>query len=118
MDLFTTLNLRFSVSNLFLPDAESSDPLVKEYYENYGAVISSHAAEGFDLFYYLGKELKARGTYFQAFGNEDVLRLNQTGMDIRAIVNTNNQGGYGIDFFENFYIQIMEYIDFQFRIVP
>lgn len=118
LDLFTTLSLRFSVSNLFMPDAESSKALVKEYYENFGSVISSDAAEGFDLFYYLGKELKARGTYFQAFGNQDVLRLNQTGMDIRAIPNMNNEGGYGIDFFENFYIQIMEYIDFQFRIVP
>ena len=118
LDLFNTLDIRLSISNLYLPSDERFKALRTSFFNDFGTNMSSDAIEGFDLMYYIGRSLKENGTYFHAFPSSLPWELNQSGFDIRPVTLSHLEDDIRIDFYENFYIQIMEYTDFQFIKIP
>jgi hypothetical protein len=118
LDLFQPLNIRVSVSNFFDPTQQNIRELQKKYFEKYGSLLSQDVAEGFDVMYFTGKALTEFGNYFQAFGDEMNVTLYQTGFQLRPVTAANMRSVYGIDFFENFYVQIMGYKDYQYIQIP
>lgn len=114
---FSTINVRLTVSSLVDSNLENYKRINKLYYEKYGTIISPDALEGFDLIYYLGSSLEQNGTYFYAFHDEQSIKLTQTGYQIRPVYEL-NRNKPRVAFYENHFIQIVEYKDFSFSLIP
>ncbi|MBK6948764.1 MAG: amino acid ABC transporter substrate-binding protein [Haliscomenobacter sp.] len=119
-EFFEKLNVRVS-SNAYL------DPLSPEvrnfrqrYFDTYGTVPDLAAFQGYDLFLYLGRMLKEYGRFFQFFLDVNPAQQLHTPYEFQAIPfpgasadDRMNQ----IARFENRYVNILEFRDFQFQLL-
>lgn len=119
-EFFEKLKVRVS-SNAFL------DPLSPEvrnfrqrYFDTYGTVPDLAAFQGYDLLLYLGRMLKEYGRFFQFFLDVNPTQQMHTRYEFQAIPSqgaTANDRMNQIARFENTYVNILEFRDFQFQLL-
>ncbi|MBV6428886.1 MAG: hypothetical protein KIPDCIKN_03423 [Haliscomenobacter sp.] len=119
-EFFEKLNVRVS-SNAYL------DPLSPEvrtfrqrYFDTYGTVPDLAAFQGYDLMLYLGRMLKEYGRFFQFFLDVNPVQQLHTRFEFQAIPSpgaTADDRLNQIARFENTYVNILEFREFQFQLL-
>ncbi len=119
-EFFEKLHVRVS-SNAYL------DPLSPEvrnfrqrYFDAYGTAPDLAAVQGYDLLIYLGRMLKEYGRFFQFFLDVNPEQYLHTRYEFQAIPSpgaTVNDRLNQIARFENAYVNILEFRDFQFQLL-
>lgn len=120
-EFFEKLNVRISSSAFTDP----LDPDVKafrmDYYNEYGTLPDMSAFEGYGLFLYIGRMLNEYGKYFQYFIDVNPQRQLHTRYEFQAMVEPD--AGFNADRlnaisrFENTYLNILEFREYQFQVL-
>lgn len=69
-NLYRNLNMKVCLSKYVDKDNASVRSFEKEYYNRYGTIPNDDAYHGYDVMYYVGKNLMKFGRNFQFFANE------------------------------------------------
>lgn len=106
-------------SNFYLdPLAPSVQFFKRRYFDRYGTIAPLEAYLGYDITLYFGRMLKKHGTKFQYLLEQDPAQMLHTRFEFERVVNPTTTGAeqLPIERFENKYVNILQYLDYQFQL--
>lgn len=118
LDYYEKMNVHVS-SNYYLdPLAPSIQFFKRKYFEDYGAVAPLEAFLGFDAMLYFGRMLKKHGTKFQYLLESEPEQYLHTRFEFERVVTPTTTGVENppVERFENKYVHILRFKDYQFQL--
>ena len=116
-DYYEKLNVHVS-SNIYLDQLSSDVKFFKRrFYERYGVAPPDEAFIGYDVMYYFGRMLHKNGTRFQYVLERQPAEALHTLFDFERVVipTTTGRENPPIEYFENKFVNILRFQDYQFR---
>lgn len=114
-DFYKNLNIRMVLSEF----TDWADPRVQDferkYFQRFGDLPTSDAYEGFDMINFIGNNLLKYGLNFHLYLEEDNSRYLQTAYDIQKVYDENDEKFENIKYLENRHLDLIQYVDKQFR---
>lgn len=116
-EYFEKLNVHVS-SNFYLnPLSEDVQQFKRSFFERYGVIPKEEAFVGYDLMLYFGRMLKQHGTKFQYFLDSSPDSYLHTRFEFEKVVipTTTGRENLPAQKFENKFLNILKFQDFQFQ---
>ena len=115
---YENLNLHISTSTFIDPDNSEAQTFKRSFYKEYGMPPTTEAFKGYDLMLYFGRLLNQYGTGFlnhldQAPGS--YLHSNFAFERVFSIPQNGGEGDFQIKQFENKYVNILRFKDYEFK---
>ncbi len=114
-DFYRNLNIRMVLSEF----TDWADPRVqnfeRKYFQRFWDLPTSDAYEGFDMINFIGNNLLKYGLNFHLYLEEDNSRYLQTAYDIQKVYDENDEKFENIKYLENKHLDLIQYVDKQFR---
>lgn len=120
-EVFERLHVRVSSQAYLDPLDESVQQFRKLYFETYGTVPDLAAFQGYDAMLYAGRMLQSFGKYFPYFLDQDPAKGLQSRFDFHPVLPPDVQSAElsdNIQYFENRFVHILEFREFQFQLIP
>jgi len=119
-DVFERLNVHVSSSTFTDPLSPDVQFFKRRFFDRYGAVPRDEAYLGYDVTLFSGKMLKKYGTKFQYYLESEPTQVLHTRFDFERVVNipatTANVENLPIQRFENKFVNILHFRDYQFKL--
>ena len=118
LDYYEDFNLHVS-SNYFLdPLAPSVQFFKRRYFDRFGTIAPLEAYLGYDTMLYFGRMLKKHGTKFQYMLEREPAQALHTRYAFERVVQPTTTGAeqLPIERFENKYVNILQFLDYQFQL--
>lgn len=118
-EYFEKLRVRVTSSSFVDMQSEEVKAFRKMYFEEFGTVPDLSAYEGYGLFRFIGKMLKDYGKYFQYYMDVNPTTNLNTRLEFQSILEPG--AGYQTDLlkaiarFENTYLNVLEFREYQFQ---
>lgn len=115
---YEKLHVHISASSYIDPIAPGTQSFRQQYFVKFGTVPSEEAFLGYDVMLYFGRMLQKYGTKFQYSLGKDKFTGLETSFDIEPIsapVTGTGADRFKVDHFENLYLHILKFEDFQFK---
>ena len=116
-EYFERLHVRVSSHAFLDPLDEGAKAFRKAYFDAYGTVPNMAAFQGYDLFLYLGRMLFEYGVRFQYYMPENPGHYLHTWFEFKPVLVPGANSAElsdNIQYFENRYVHILEFRDYQF----
>ena len=119
-DYYENLNVHIS-SNVYVdPLAPDIQFFKKRYFENYGLLPTTEAFLGYDVMLYFGRMIHKHGTKFQYMLESEEAQYLHTRFEFERVVDptsaTTGQENLPIEQWENKYVNILKFQDYQFEL--
>ena len=117
-DYYEKLHVRVS-SNYYLdPLAPSVQFFKRRYFDQYGTIAPMEAYLGYDVMLYFGRMLKKHGTKFQYLMDGEPAQVLHTRYEFEQVVIPSTTGAeqLPIQRFENKFVNILKFEDYQFQL--
>ena len=117
-DYFEKLNVHISSSTFIDPFSTDIQFFKRKYFNAYGSSPRDEAYMGYDITLYCGRMLQKYGTKFQYWLDREMDRYMHTKFEFQQKVDPTTRGRekYQIDQFENKYVNILKFQDYQFQL--
>jgi len=118
LQYYEDFNLHVS-SNFFLdPLAPNVQFFKRRYFDRFGALAPLEAYLGYDVMLYFGRMLQKHGTKLQYQLEQDPAQTLHTRFEFERVVTPTTTGAeqLPIERFENKYVSILQFVDFQFQL--
>ncbi|GJM32626.1 MAG: hypothetical protein DHS20C18_16270 [Saprospiraceae bacterium] len=115
---YEKLNVRISTSTFADPLSSKIQLFQRQFFERYGSTPTEEAYLGYDIMLYFGRMLKKHGTKFQYSLERDPQDMLLTRFDFeRVVVPTTTGAEFApIQNFENKFVNILKFQDYQFQV--
>ncbi len=115
---YEKLNVRISTSSFVDPLSPQIQLFQRQFYDRFGATPTEEAYLGYDVVLYFGRMLNKYGTKFQYSMEKDPQSMLLTRFDFERVVAPTTTGvEFGpIQKFENKYVNIVKFQDYQFQV--
>ncbi len=114
-EYYERLNVHISNSNFMDLDDVDVQNFRRDYFNNVGAVPTKDAILGYDIMLYFGRLLKERGTNLNKFLDRENEKGLHTDFNFRGVFKAGTEDFSKAEWFENDYLNILEYKDFKFQ---
>lgn len=117
-DYYDKLNVHISVSSFVDPLSPEIRLFRQNFYDRFGALPREEAYLGYDLTLYCGRMLKKHGTKFQYFLNEETQKTMHTRFQFEPVLRVGTTSGVELPRvlqFENKFVNILRFYNFQFQ---
>ncbi len=117
-DYFERLNVHVSSDTYIDPYANEIQFFKRRYYDRYGALPTDQAYLGYDIVLFAGRMLQKYGTKFQYSLDQEEERYLHTRFQFGKVVmpGTTGMENRPVDHFENKYLNILKFSDYQFQL--
>lgn len=119
-DYYEKLNVHISSSSFIDPLATNVRNFKQRFFERYGAIPSSEAYLGYDVMLYFSRMLKKYGTKFNYALEKEPMQMMHTRFNFERLVTPSGGSGSdlfpGIEQFENKFVNILKFQDYQFQL--
>ncbi len=118
-DYYERLNVHVSNSTYINPLFNETQFFRRRFYDRYGAVPRPEGYMGYDLTLFCGRMLKKYGTKFQYYLENEPTQMLHTRFEFERVVTPTTTSGtenLPIQRFENKYVNILRFRDYQFRL--
>ena len=119
-EYFERLHVRVSTHAFLDPLDEGAKAFRKSYFDTYGTVPDMAAFQGYDLFLYLGRMLSEYGVHFQHYMPRNPGHYLHTWFEFKPVLvpgATSAELSDNVSYFENRYVHILEFRDYQFSVL-
>lgn len=119
-DYYEKLNVHISSSSYVNPLASQVRQFKQRFFDKYGAIPTHEAYLGYDVMLYFSRMIKKYGTKFHLALEREPMQMMHTRFDFERVVAP--ASGTGADLFdsieqyENKYVNILKFEDFQFQL--
>ncbi|MEN0003339.1 MAG: ABC transporter substrate-binding protein [Bacteroidota bacterium] len=120
-DYYEKLNVTVSSDAYINPQADAVRFFRKRFFDRYGAIPSKDAFLGYDITLFFGRMLQKYGTRFQYYLDQEVNQYLHTKFEILPEVAKTSRFGlekFDINQFQNKFLNILEFEDYQFQPKP
>ncbi|HMQ45924.1 MAG TPA: ABC transporter substrate-binding protein [Saprospiraceae bacterium] len=118
IDLYETLNVHVS-SDVFLDGYDQDVRFFRQrFFDRYGAIPKDEATLGYDVMLYCGRMINKYGTKFQYWMEREAQDMLHTRFDFERVVRAGQTTGFEnapIEQFENKFVNILRFQDYQFQ---
>jgi hypothetical protein len=108
-EFYKNLNLRICLSEFVDWEEERVKNFMRRFFENYGALPTSDAFEGYDMMNFIGTNLIKYGINFQLYLEKDRNRYLQTAYDIQKIYEEEDEKFEQIKYLENKHLDLIQF---------
>lgn len=119
-EYFERLNVHISTSSFFNPLSPDVQFFKRRFFDRYGSIAKEEAFLGYDVTFFGAKMLQKYGTKFQYFMEKEPTQMLHTRFEFERVINlpTNsyNTENLPIQRFENKYVNILHFEDYQFKL--
>lgn len=117
-DYYEKLNVHISSGTFIDPFSTDIQFFRRKFFKAYGAPPRDEAYMGYDITLYCGRMLQKHGTKFQYWLDRELDRYMHTKFEFQQVVDPTTRGRekYQIDQFENKYVNILKFQDYQFQL--
>lgn len=119
-EYFEKLNVHVSTSTFFNPLSPDVQFFKRRFFDRYGSIAKQEAFLGYDVTFYGLKMLNKYGTKFQYYLENEPMEMLHTRFDFERVVilpkNSYRTENLPIQRFENKYVNILQFRDYQFRL--
>ena len=115
---YEKLNVHVSSSSYLDPLSPEVQLFKRRFYERYGAIPTPEAFEGYDVMLYFGRMINKYGTKFQYSIDAEMYQTLHTRFEFGQVVIpvTTGRENLPIEQFENKYVNILTFKNFQFQL--
>lgn len=120
-EFFERLHVRVSSQSYLDQQDESVQLFRKKYFDAYGTVPDLAAFQGYDAMLYVGRMLQEFGKYFPYFLDKDPAKGLEARFEFYPVRKPDPDSAAlseNIQYFENRFLHILEFRDFQFQLIP
>lgn len=117
-DLYEDLNVHVSSDTYVDPYAQDIQFFRRRFFDRYGAPPNDEAFLGYDVMLYFGRMIHKYGTKFQYYLEKDPQQMLHTRFEFERVVQpgrTTGRENAPIERFENKYVNILTFEDYQFQ---
>ena len=116
-DYYRRLNVHVSSSTFVDKNSIGAKDFRRDFFNKYGKVPLDDAFKGYDILLYTGRMLKKHGNKFQQFLDREEEQYNHTKFSFETVTKTRRSPeDYSINKFENKYVNILKFEDYQFKL--
>ncbi len=117
-ELYESLNVHVSSDSHLDPYNTDVQFFRKRFFDRYGAIPNNEAFLGYDVVKYFGDMIHKHGTKFQYFLEKEPRAVLHTRFDFERVVRPTTTGVENppIERFENKYVNILKFEDYQFQL--
>lgn len=118
-DYYERLNVHVSSSTYLNPLSSDVQFFRNRFFDRYGTLPNEEAYLGYDVTMYCGKMLKQHGTKFQYALEQEPMQMLHTYFDFERVVSptaTSGTENLPIQRFENKYVNILKFQNYQFKL--
>lgn len=119
-DYYEKLNVHISSSSFINPLASDVRNFKQRFFDKYGAIPTNEAYLGYDVMLYCSRMMKKYGTKFHLALEREPMQMMHTRFNFeRVVAPATGTGGDlfdSIEQFENKYVNILKFEDFQFQL--
>lgn len=117
-DYYEKLNVHVSSSSYLDPLSPSVQLFKRKFFDRYGAIPSDEAFLGYDTMLYFGRMLNKYGTKFQYYLDREPFRSLHTRFEFGKVIipTTTGMENLPVEQFENKYVNILKFQDYQFQL--
>ncbi len=116
-DYFRRLNVHISSSSFIDKNSIGAKDFRRDFFNKYGKVPLDDAFKGYDILLYTGRMLKKHGDKFQQHLDVEEEQYNHTKFSFQTVTKTKRKPeDYDINKFENKYVNILKFEDYQFKL--
>lgn len=114
---YEKLKVHITSSGFVDPASDEIKQFKRNYFAKYGTVPRQEAFLGYDVMLYFGRMLYKYGTKFQYYLPQNPAQALLTKFDFKQVLFNNSAGVdfYQIDHFENKFLNILKFEDYQFQ---
>ncbi len=114
---YEKLHIHISASSYIDPISVDVQSFKRQYFDRFGAVPVEESFLGYDVTLYFGRMLHKYGSKFQRSFDRNAYTGLQTRFDFQPVMKANAAGSdrYQIEQYENSFIHILKFQDYQFR---
>ncbi len=114
---YEKLKVHISSAAFVDPNSDAIKQFRKKYFTKYGALPRQEAMQGYDIMLYFGRMIHKYGTKFQYYLPQDPAQELLTRYEFKPVLYNNDAGVdfYQIDHFENKFLNILKFEDYQFQ---
>ncbi|WP_235296015.1 ABC transporter substrate-binding protein [Portibacter marinus] len=113
-DFYQNLNMRICLSEFVDWEDMRVKSFMRKFYDNYGALPTSDAFEGYDMMTFIGRNLIKYGINFQLNLELDRDRYLQTAYDIQKVFDEGDEKFENVKYLENKHLDLVQYIGDKF----
>ena len=116
-DYYRRLNVHVSSSSFIDKNSIGAKDFRRDFFNKYGKVPLDDAFKGYDILLYTGRMLKKHGNKFQQYLDKEEDQYNHTKFSFETVTKTRRSPeDYSINKFENKYVNILKFEDYQFKL--
>lgn len=117
-DYYERLNVTISTDNFIDGNSDKVRFFKRRFFDRFGSIPTDDAFLGYDVTLFFGRMLNKYGTKFQYYLDQESEQYLHTRFEVKpAVTNTGNFGleRYNVDQFQNKFLNILEFEDYQFQ---
>ncbi len=116
-DYYRRLNVHVSSSTFIDKYSVGAKDFRRDFFNKYGSIPLDDAFKGYDILLYTGRMLKKHGNKFQQYLDKEEEQYNHTKFSFETVTKTKRAPeDYSINKFENKYVNILKFEDYQFKL--
>lgn len=112
---YEKLHIHVSAGAYIDPISIDVQSFKRQYFDRFGTVPAEESYQGFDIMLYFGRMLHKYGSKFQRSFERNPYSGLQTRFDFQPVMKPNAGDRFDIDQYENSYIHILKFHDYQFQ---
>lgn len=117
IDYYRRLNVHVSSSSFIDKNSVGAKDFRRDFYIKYGKIPLDDAFKGYDVLLYTGRMLKKHGDKFQQYLDREEEQYNHTKFSFETVMKAKRSPeDYSINKFENKYVNILRFEDYQFKL--